>query len=257
MLYPDWLKELLRCPVTGAELKFENNAFKRLDGKIYFVYNDMASMVHPAEVGGGDARMNKLYNFLAPFYDFNERFFGRIFTGVDIAKGRKEIVSLLDLQPGMRILEVSPGPGVFQPHLREAVGSDGEILALDLSMGMLRQCQNKNSDLNIYLIHANAQHLPFADESFDAVFHFGGINLFNDPQQAIDEFVRVVKKNGLVAWGDEGFSKNYPNNFRKKLMSKINPGFLKDRPRIPSGLFDVKEYEVYNGMAYLHVAKKQ
>ena len=103
----------------------------------------------------------------------------------------------------------------------------GELVSLDLSLNMLRQCQKRNRDLNIYLMHGNAQYLPFADNSFDALFHFGGVNLFNDPAKAIGEFIRVVRKDGLVSWGDEGISPNYRNNFRKALLGKINPGFLK------------------------------
>ena len=52
--------------------------------------------------------------------------------------------------------------------------------------------------------------MAFADESIDALFHFGGINLFNDRERALREFVRVVRKDGVVCWGDEGFSEDYP-----------------------------------------------
>lgn len=96
-------------------------------------------MVYPSKIGGDDARMNRIYNLLAPLYDLNEKIVGRLFTGVDMVKGRKEIVSHLELKSGMKVLEISPGPGVFQPHLREQVGAEGEIVALDLSMAMLKQ----------------------------------------------------------------------------------------------------------------------
>lgn len=80
--------------------------------------------------------------------------------------------------------------------------------------------------------------------------------MFNEPEKAINEFVRVTKKGGIVAWGDEGFSPNYPNNFRRKMLSKMNPGFIKARQKVPQALTDVKEYEVYDGLAYLAVGKK-
>jgi ubiquinone/menaquinone biosynthesis C-methylase UbiE len=157
----------------------------------------------------------------------------------------------------MSVLEVSPGPGVFQKFLRNDIGEKGELVVLDLSMGMLRQCQKKNNRLNVQLIHGNAQFLPFADNSFDALFHFGGINLFNDPQKAISEFIRVVKKDGIVSWGDEGFSENYRNERRKKMMLRINPGFAKPRPLVPDTVYDVIENDVYDGLAYLVVARKR
>ena len=111
-------------------------------------------------------------------------------------------------------------------------------------MGMLLQCRKRNKKLNVQLIHGNAQFLPFADNSFDALYHFGGINLFNDPQKAISEFIRVVKKDGIVSWGDEGFSDNYKHERRRKMMLKINPGFAKPHPIVPDSVYDVKENEV-------------
>jgi ubiquinone/menaquinone biosynthesis C-methylase UbiE len=133
----------------------------------------------------------------------------------------------------------------------------GELVSLDLSMNMLRQCQKRNRDLNAYLMHANAQHLPFADDSYDAVFHFGGVNLFNDPAKAIHEFIRVAKKDGIVSWGDEGFSPNYRGKFRKALLGKMNAGFLKPMPEIPVSVYDMKVTEVDKGLAYLVVARKK
>lgn len=38
-----------------------------------------------------------------------------------------------------------------------------------------------------------AEHLPFRDEAFEVVFHFGGINFFSDKAAAIREMLRVAK----------------------------------------------------------------
>jgi ubiquinone/menaquinone biosynthesis C-methylase UbiE len=255
-MYTDWLLNGLRCPETLKTLKRDGNRFES-DGRIFEIKNDILSIVYPVDLGGDDAKYNRLYNLFAPLYDLNERVMGKLLAGVDMIKGREEIVSFLGLKPGMRVLEVSPGPGVFQKYLRNDIGEKGELVALDLSMGMLRQCQKRNDKLNVQLIHGNAQFLPFADNCFDALYHFGGVNLFNDPQKAISEFIRVVRKDGIVSWGDEGFSENYRNERRKKLMLKINPGFAKPRPIIPHSVYDVIENEVYDGLGYLVVAKKR
>jgi ubiquinone/menaquinone biosynthesis C-methylase UbiE len=255
-MYPKWLNDNLRSPDTLRPMKYYGNCYIS-GGKIYKVSNGILSIVYPAKPGGNDEKYNKFYNIFAPLYDLNERVLGKLLTGVDMIKGRKQIVSLLGLKPGMRILEVSPGPGVFQKYLREAIGGTGEIVALDLSMGMLQQCRKTNGKLNIHLVHGNAQNLPFADNSFDALFHFGGINLFNDPQKAIREFVRVVNNDGIVSWGDEGFSENYSNERRKKMMLKINPGFAKPRPVVPDTVYDARENEIYDGLAYLVVARRR
>jgi ubiquinone/menaquinone biosynthesis C-methylase UbiE len=254
-MYPDWLNEILRCPETLKTLQVDGNKYVT-EKKTYYVQNDILSIVYPEELGGLDAKYNKTYDFFAPFYDLNERIGSKLIFGIDLIKGRKQIIKLLGLKPNMRLLEVSPGPGVFQKYLRNEISENGEFVALDLSMGMLNQCQKKNKNLNIHLVQGNAQFLPFDNNSFDALFHFGGINLFNDPQKAINEFIRVVKKDGIVSWGDEGISENYSNKIRKKIAVKINPGFAKPYPIIPDSVYNIKKYEVYDGLAYLIVAKK-
>ncbi len=50
---------------------------------------------------------------------------------------------------------------------------------------------------------ANATHLPFEDNSFDAVFHSLLLHWTPDPRRAIKEFVRIVKPGGLI-FGSQG-----------------------------------------------------
>ena len=97
----------------------------------------------------------------------------------------------------------------------------------------------------------------FASHTLCVLLGYSKLKLFNDPDKAIQEFIRVVKKNGLVSWGDEGVSPNYQDNFRKALLSKMNPGFLKPMPQIPESVYEAQVYEVYDGLAYLVVAKKK
>jgi ubiquinone/menaquinone biosynthesis C-methylase UbiE len=157
----------------------------------------------------------------------------------------------------MRILEVSPGPGVFQPFLRESITEKGDFVALDLSLGMLRQCRKRQKRLNTFLIQGNGSYLPFADNTFDALFHFGSVNLYNEPEKAVKEFVRVVRPKGIVSWGDEAPSEKIPDGWKKKLLIKMNPGYTRSRPPMPDGLENVKDYEVYNGYGYLIVGRKK
>jgi ubiquinone/menaquinone biosynthesis C-methylase UbiE len=82
------------------------------------------------------------------------------------------------------------------------------------------------------------------------------VNLFNDPDKAVQEFIRVVRRNGIVSWGDEGFSKSYKSETRKKILTMLNPGFRKTMPNIPDILHETELHEVYGGLGYLVVAKK-
>lgn len=252
-----WVLDVLRCPETGKKLFPTDNGLKRIDDDIFYADQDnIASLVHPKTLVDDDEKMNRRYEWLAPYYDASERILGRLLTGIDMQEGRSKIVDLLGLQQGMRLLEVSPGPGVFQPLLRKALGTGAQIAAVDLSLNMLRQCRSQHALEQVELIQANAQHLPFADESFDALFHFGGVNLFNVPEQALRDFVRVVRKGGLVAWGDEQMDGSFTHPIGRRILPRMNPGFKKTPPPLPAGVTLNTRHVVYGGLGYLVVAIK-
>jgi ubiquinone/menaquinone biosynthesis C-methylase UbiE len=254
-----WLLALLRCPETGQNFQARPGLLLRTDGKAFPDQDGIPSLVFPPSLHGTDARMNRLYERLAPYYTWSETVLGRVVAGVDVKRQRRLTVSLLGLAPGLRLLEVSPGPGVYQPWLRKALGPRAEMAALDLSLAMLRQCRELHGSLGIELVRGNARHLPFADESFDALFHMGGVNLFNDPDGAVAEFVRVVRRGGIVSWGDEQMSDDYRRRhpWRSRLLARLNPGYLKTPPAVPDTLGDVHRHEVCQGLGYLVVARRR
>ena len=45
--------------------------------------------------------------------------------------------------------------------------------------------------------------MPFASESFDVVFHVGGINFFSDRRRAVNEMLRVAKPGTKLLIADE------------------------------------------------------
>jgi hypothetical protein len=94
-MYTNWLIDRLRCPETLKTLKYEKNCFGS-DEKVYEIKNDILSIVYPDDLGGDDAKYNRIYNFFAPLYDLNERVMGKLLVGVDMIKGRKQIISYLD-----------------------------------------------------------------------------------------------------------------------------------------------------------------
>jgi ubiquinone/menaquinone biosynthesis C-methylase UbiE len=256
-MLPDWIIGILRCPETGLPVNQTTNGLSRSDGTPIAAPDGIPSLVYPSVLTGSDAEMNRRYEWLAPFYSLSESILGWLLSGVRIGKGRREMVSLLQLQTGMRLLEVSPGPGVFHRMLRRAIGRKAEAAAVDLSQAMLLQCKRRHARRRFVLIRANAENLPFADASFDALFHFGGVNLFNEPERALREFVRVVKPGGIVAWGDEGMSPSYRHPIGRWLLPKMNPGFYKVPPPPPPGLRDLVRHEVYAGLGYLYVGRRQ
>jgi len=145
MEYPSWFLEIVQCPEEGSPLRFVDNVFVRPDGKKYPVVDGIPCLVFPETSRGENAKWQKFYDAFAPLYDWNERLGARLLAGISLRAERKRMISLLELKRGARVLEVSPGPGVFQPYIRESIGSDNEFAALDLSLGMLKQCRRRKT----------------------------------------------------------------------------------------------------------------
>jgi len=102
------------------------------------------------------------------------------------------------------------------------------------------------------VVQANGDQLPFADASFDYVFHFGGIKLFTSPEKALLECARVLRPTGRLFLGDEGFEPTIPKRgWRRQLLVRINPGFQKAPPELPNQFKLIEQRQPYDGLAFL------
>lgn len=86
-----------------------------------------------------------------------------------------EYLQELEIKDGDRVLETSIGTGRNIQYLPRTASYYG----IDISWGMLKQCQKKgrrqNWDLELFLCPAEG--LCFQDNVFDVVYHVGGINV--------------------------------------------------------------------------------
>jgi SAM-dependent methyltransferase len=98
------------------------------------------------------------------------------------------------------------------------------LFGLDLSAGMLGVAQKRVSSLTcpVHLVRGDAVHLPFADGVFDAVLHFGGLNLFGDRSRALAEMVRVATPGATLVVGDEGLSESLRASWLGRRLIRMN-----------------------------------
>lgn len=117
------------------------------------------------------------------------------------------ILEAAQVRPGAHVLDLASGVGDPALSLAVAVGSTGHVIATDLGPGMISLAEEKAHTkglANIEFKIANAESLPFPNESFDVVTCRFGVMLFPDPLGALKECRRVLKRGGrvaLVAWG--------------------------------------------------------
>jgi ubiquinone/menaquinone biosynthesis C-methylase UbiE/uncharacterized protein YbaR (Trm112 family) len=254
--------ELLACPACHTRLEYYgadkdtpqsgslicdrcNRTFNITDGIPHFIEFE--------QLNGFNRRFARAYDW----FSWGYALFSKIafaYIGMNEEIGRREITDRLDPRGG-RVLEVSIGPGVNLPYLVDRLDI-GEIFGLDISLGQLQRCQSyvrrKRWDVELFL--GNAECLPFQDDSFDGVFHVGGINFFNDKKAAVDEMIRVAKPGARILIADE-------TERGAKAYEKISPGFKNafDGKRdaiivpvdlVPQAMLEKQVVDVWKGWLY-------
>jgi demethylmenaquinone methyltransferase/2-methoxy-6-polyprenyl-1,4-benzoquinol methylase len=108
---------------------------------------------------------------------------------------RRRTREALKLRPGQLVLDVAAGTAVSTAELAR---SGAKAVASDFSLGMLRAGKGKADRRHLPFVAADALHLPFAAESFDAVTISFGLRNIADVPAALAEFSRVTKPGGTL-----------------------------------------------------------
>jgi ubiquinone/menaquinone biosynthesis C-methylase UbiE len=128
--------------------------------------------------------------------------FGRLGRGQVTAKLRKA----LGESPGhyARSLEIGAGTGYFTLNML-AAGLVERATCSDISPGMLLALEANAEDLGLEVQteSADAEQLPFADESFELVFGHAVLHHIPDLPRAFAEFERVLAPGGTVVFAGE------------------------------------------------------
>jgi len=94
------------------------------------------------------------------------------------------------------VLEIAAGTGRVSRHIAERIGSNATLTAIDISPAMLHIAKQQVHAPNVEFLEADAQALPFPDNSFDTVICQFGFMFLPDRQKGFDEAYRVLKPGG-------------------------------------------------------------
>ena len=210
-----------RCPYSRSALRLVDPVVQdghvmagtlvSADGREYPIKNGIPNFLDPALLSAAEARTKSEYDFVADeIYDVAVDWqFAALYEREDDV--RESMVDMLEFSPGAAVLEVGCGTGRDSFRLARRLDATGWLHMQDLSAGMVHACVRKMSDparsgrfqcVVDYSV-SNAMALPFPDETFDAVFHFGGFNQFGDLKAGASELARVAKSGGRIVIGDE------------------------------------------------------
>jgi ubiquinone/menaquinone biosynthesis C-methylase UbiE len=221
------------------------------------IVNGIPVFLKPGDVTGNNQKYQQFYDRVGRFTGSVFWFLCRLFR-LDLVSKRKDLLSDLPIKPGDRVLETSIGAGANIP----ALNPKASYFGVDISMGMLQACQKYSliKPYDLQLFQANAEYLPFQDNSFDVVFHFGGINFFNDIPRAIHEMIRVAKPGAFILIGDE--MQTHVDSWYKKM--PFIRGYFKDakpvvipKEFIPKNMHNIKLAHKWNSSMYIITFNKQ
>ena len=146
----------------------------------------------------------RYHDAAASGYDFKWGIdFGPVGQRQVLGKLRKVLGSELDRGYG-RSLEIGAGTGYFSLNLLQA-GAVGEATCTDISPGMVRTLSDNAQRLGLAVraARAEADSLPFPDESFDLVIGHAVLHHLPDLERAFREFHRVLRPGGRIAFAGE------------------------------------------------------
>jgi SAM-dependent methyltransferase len=130
--------------------------------------------------------------------------FGETGQGQVLGKVRKLLGTELDA--GFpRAIEIGAGTGYFGLNLLRS-GAISDLTCTDISVGMVARL-NENAErlglTNVRATRADAESLPFGDESFDLVLGHAVLHHLPDLDRAFAEFHRVLRPGGRILFAGE------------------------------------------------------
>ena len=103
---------------------------------------------------------------------------------------------------GQSILDLAGGTGDLAARLSRLVGPQGEVVVGDINASMLNAGRKRLLDRgitgNVRFVQANAEKLPFPDNSFDCITIAFGLRNVTDKQKALESMYRTLKPGGRV-----------------------------------------------------------
>ena len=178
----------------------------------------------PAELSSSDAE--RLRAFERQGHDGLATSYHAFFAAVT-ALAVSPLLDAVHLRLGTRLLDVATGPGALAA---EAAKRGARPVGIDLSPKMVELARRLHPAIDFR--EADVEHLPFADDTFDAVVCAFGLGHFPRPQVAVAECVRTLLPEGRIAfsWWDDPSRQRIQGIFRDA-MAEVGISMPPDVPQ--------------------------
>jgi phosphatidylethanolamine/phosphatidyl-N-methylethanolamine N-methyltransferase len=121
-----------------------------------------------------------------------------LYFGALLEPGRRAVIAQMHCRPGERILEVGVGTGLSLP----LYPADVQVTGIDVSPEMLARARARRERDRLRQVVAleqmDAEHMRFADNSFDKVVAMYVASVVPHPARLVDEMRRVCRPDGAM-----------------------------------------------------------
>ena len=111
-------------------------------------------------------------------------------------------IEMSGVRKGHKVLDIAGGTGDLSYQFSKLVGSDGLVVLADINDSMLRVGRDRLLDRgvsnNLTVAQADAQFLPFEDNTFDCITIAFGLRNVTDKDLALSSMLRVLKPGGRL-----------------------------------------------------------
>jgi demethylmenaquinone methyltransferase/2-methoxy-6-polyprenyl-1,4-benzoquinol methylase len=111
-------------------------------------------------------------------------------------------IGMANIRPGQQVLDLAGGTGDLVLMIAPRVGPRGRVVLSDINNAMIRTGRARLLDRgiagNVEYVQADAERLPFPDNSFDCITMAFGLRNVTHKQAALDAMYRVLKPGGRL-----------------------------------------------------------
>jgi ubiquinone/menaquinone biosynthesis C-methylase UbiE len=112
---------------------------------------------------------------------------------------KRQVLDLLGLRPGQRVLDLGCGPGTDLAAMAEVVAPDGSVVGVDRDPVMLAEARARTARHRLVEIRGGDVHaLPLSDGSVDRARADRVLQHVEDPSRVLAEFRRVARPGGRI-----------------------------------------------------------
>ena len=125
----------------------------------------------------------------------------------------RRVLDYVDIDKGMKVLEVGPGTGFYTFEVSQCAGLSGHIYAVDVKPRMIAELKRRTERggvENITAKVASACEIPLPSRSVERAFMVGVLAEIPDKQKVLSEIHRVLTGDGLLAVAECLVDPDYP-----------------------------------------------